>query len=164
MLICEKCNKLYEEDKLPKHIEHHPYGNGTVDEVVVDYECCGQTLEEACQCDRCGEWFPIMSDDLFGNAQTVCKNCYDEMYSTEKIIKIAKKQDIQTTVLINELIAHIYESDKIERILFAKLERDLRVVPELCDYERKVILDYANDDINNTVDELFDLEKERNGE
>lgn len=162
MLICEKCNKLYEEDELPKHIEHHPYGDGTADEVVADYECaCGGELEEAVACDRCGEWFPITSDDLFGNAQTICKNCYDEMYSTEKIVEIAKKQDNQTTVEINELLAYIYEPCEIERMLFAKLERELRVVPELCDYERKVILDYANDDINNTVDELFELEKEK---
>lgn len=162
MLICEKCGKLYEDDELPKHVEHHPYGNGTADEVVEDYECsCGGEIEEAVACDRCGEWFPITSDDLFGNAHTVCKNCYDEMYSTEQIVEIAKKRDNQTTVEINELLAYIYEPREIEKMLFAKLERELRVVPELCDYERKAILDYANDDINDTVDELFELEKEK---
>lgn len=162
MFICEKCGHLYEEDEIPTHVEHHPYGDGTAEEVVADYECCGQPLEEAVQCDRCGEWFPITSDDLFGNAHTVCKNCYDEMYSTEKIVKIAKKQNLKSTVKINELLAYIYAPDEIERILFAELERDFRVVPELCKPEREAIHEYANDDVNNTVDELIDLEKEKN--
>ena len=162
MFICEKCNKLYEEDELPKHIEHHPYGNGTADEVVEDYECsCGGEIEEAVACDRCGEWYPITSDDLFGNAYTICRKCYDDMYSSEKIVKIAKKQNLKSAVEINELLAYIYAPDEIERILFAELKRDFRVVPELCEPERESIWEYANDDVNDTVDELFDLEKEK---
>ena len=132
MYICEKCNKLYEEDEIPTHIEHHPYGNGTAEEVVADYGCCGQGLEEAVQCDRCGEWYAISSDDIFGNAHTVCKNCYTEMYSTDKIVKIAQKEDQKSSVKINELLAYVFEPDEIEEILYKELHALCNFYKLLC--------------------------------
>lgn len=161
MLICEKCNKLYEDDELPKHVEHHPYGNGTADEVVEDYECsCGGEIEEAVACDRCGEWYPITSDDLFGNAYTICRKCYDDMYSSEKIVKIAKKQNLKSTVEINEVLAYAFPPDEIERILYKELHLAMAKYYYL-DYIHTNIMAWASEDMNNTVDELFDLEKEK---
>lgn len=159
MLICEKCGKLYEDDEIPKHIEHHPYGDGTTDEVVADYECCGQTLEEAVQCDRCGEWYPDNSVDLYRNCDTICRKCFYEMANASDLLKIALKDEQMTEIKIPTVLTYMFTNERIVTCLckMAKI-----FVRDCHEGVMRAVEEYADEDRDYFAGELFDLEKERN--
>lgn len=161
MLICEKCNKLYEEDELPKHIEHHPYGDGTADEVFTDMECpCGGDIVEAVQCDRCGEYLPETETDyIHGYNSIVCEDCYEELYDPKKIINIKRRHHDTDKIFINVFLAEVFCEAEINAILFREIQDSLTDISML---DR--IKNYADYYKDFYAEKLFKLERLKKNE
>ncbi len=153
MHICSKCETVKDHTELPTREEYYPFGNGRASRSVIDLECsCGGEYEEAYQCDRCGEW--KLPDDIFGYNHCVCKDCLDELYSTENVLEIAKKDDTCESVSLNSLLLWIFPKDEIERILFRELKNSFNDQKT-----RKFINDWAHEDEDFLSDELYEMEK-----
>lgn len=159
MLICEKCNKLYEEDELPTHVEHHPYGDDTADEFFADIECsCGGDIVEAVQCDRCGEWYPDSSVDWYCNGYTVCRKCYEEMANAVDLLEIALKDKQMTEIKIPVVLTYMFTNECIVTCLcnMAKSFVFDRHVGAM-----KAVEEYADEDRDYFSAELFEMERSR---
>lgn len=72
MYICNNCGETFRE--YDTYTEHHPYGNGTAEEVWAICPYCGDNdFDEAKKCERCGEYVAELHDGL-------CDCCHGEMY------------------------------------------------------------------------------------
>ena len=72
MLICNECQEVFEEPKIIE--EHHPYGmTYAVEEFAVCPHCKDTDIQEAHQCEGCGEYFAELEEGL-------CEICYSDLY------------------------------------------------------------------------------------
>ena len=72
MYICNDCERTFSE--CGTYEEHHPYGMGSAYETwYLCPRCDSAGVEEAKECERCGEYFVSLTDGL-------CDLCYEEMY------------------------------------------------------------------------------------
>lgn len=77
MYYCEECHSTFEEPQ--KYEEHHPYGDGFVNESFDVCPNCGSDfITEAKICDNCGEYISEM------NSIGVCDDCKTDTESKLK--------------------------------------------------------------------------------
>lgn len=72
MYICNNCGAIFETPSI--YEEHHPYGMTSATEIWAICPHCEDTeIEDAKQCERCGEYFAELHEGL-------CDCCYGDMY------------------------------------------------------------------------------------
>lgn len=116
---CLDCGHIFEEGEQAVWEEHHPYGMGYATENFSGCPICKGDFEETKQCTICGGEF--LEDELNGGC--VCDECieqYSKDFDTCYNIANQDKQEIK----INGLLATIFDTSEIERILFESLNKD----------------------------------------
>lgn len=116
---CLECGHIFEEGEQENWEEHHPYGMGCASEEFSGCPICKGNYEKTKQCKICGGEF--LEDELNGGC--VCDECieeYSEDFDTCYNIANQDKQEIK----INGLLATIFDTSKIEQILFEFLKKD----------------------------------------
>lgn len=152
--VCDRCGDVKDHTEFAVHEERHPYGDTYAVETLIDTGCsCGGEYEEGIQCDRCGEY--VHPDNVFGYEHALCKKCCDEMYSTEDVIEIAKKNEEETEcVSINSLLAWSFTPNEIEKILWRELN-DSRKNEKIIESVKA----WADSDESFIADELYKMEE-----
>ena len=81
MLICNDCGAIFSEDEVKVIRESRPYGEGTASE---EFHCCphcgGFGIEEAVQCNLCGEYGHRDNMEMDENLNYLCEVCYEDLY------------------------------------------------------------------------------------
>lgn len=81
MLICTDCGAVFSEDEVKTVYENHPYGDGYATEKFSVCPSCGESgIEEAVQCNLCGEYGHRDSFEMDENLNYLCEVCYEDLY------------------------------------------------------------------------------------
>ncbi len=72
MFICLDCGNVFDEPNT--YIEHHPYGDGYVNEEFGYCPHCNGDYAEAVQCEQCGEYY--IEEDMHDSI--MCNACANE--------------------------------------------------------------------------------------
>lgn len=87
MMKCEACGHVFEDSE----VVFEPTGVSLAGVREIEAVCpsCGDTgIDEACQCERCGEW--LLNDEMDCDAETVCSDCVRDV--RKSVLKIAEAQ------------------------------------------------------------------------
>lgn len=117
MFKCNDCDCVFEcpdgiEEKVGEYC-----GQPAYEMQDVCPNCGSHDIDEAIQCDVCGEWFSC--DEMEGS---VCENClYEYRYRFHDCKNICG--DCKSPVMINDLAVSLLTEDAINEILIKELER-----------------------------------------
>lgn len=118
---CTKCGRTSFEEDLPTIVFDREEGGLT----IYDYTCCGQEMDEAYECEICGEL--ITFDESVGFMRSCCKECFDELVDFEFVIKLDEDKKTpflcQDIVIADSFLSEFFSNEEAYDILMNEMKR-----------------------------------------
>ncbi len=147
MYYCEFCESFIEEEDLPRYTQSHPYGMGSAEEEIVEYECpnCHSDLIKARLCPICNEEYIKDDDDL-------CDTCFEKNCTIENCVEMGKEATEEYE--LNGFLASVYSKDEIEDCLladFAKMPKHVQdeYITNYCGEDKYFLVEFLEEKMKN---------------
>ncbi len=134
-LICKNCGAVIDENELKSVSEEvGEYWGSPAYATYSVCPCCDcEDLEEATECECCGEYFG--EEEIYNGV------CYECLHSFDNNWKYwyskCKKHNEKDVVMLNLFLANQFTEEQIEEILYRELEKKEKLQPgsvDCCDF------------------------------